>query len=106
VGSPPAKPAYSAVAAYLIDSSTLTGKEVWRFDYDRALYSDICSSAYEGSGKSVLVNGAVAQGRTQVRLVGLDAQRSVVFEIALNNTQNCDVSWNAEPLALDALRME
>lgn len=97
---------YSAVAAYSIDTKMLSGKEVWRFDYGRTLYSDICSSAYEGRGQSILVNYAVAQGRTQVRLVGLDAQRSVVFDIALKNTKNCDVSWNAEPLAFDALRID
>jgi hypothetical protein len=93
---------YSSVAAYRIDRATLTGSELWRFDNGRTLFSDICSSAYEGRNGSVLVNFAAANGRTKVRLMGLDAQRRVQFDFEYANTQ-CNTSWNTIPIPLDRL---
>jgi hypothetical protein len=91
---------YSAVSAYSIDSATSTAHEVWRFDYGQSIYSFVCSSAYEASGGSLLVDYAVADGVTEARLVGLDAAHNVVFDFEYP-TQLCNTSWNASPIALD-----
>jgi arylsulfate sulfotransferase len=91
---------YSAVSAYSIDSATSTAQEVWRFDYGQSIYSFVCSSAYEASGGSVLVDYAVADGDTETRLVGLDAAHNVVFDFEYP-TQFCNTSWNATPIAFD-----
>jgi arylsulfate sulfotransferase len=91
---------YSAVSAYSIDAGSGTAREVWRFDYGQSIYSSICSSAYEASKGSVLVDYAVADSGTEARLVGLDAAHNVVFDFEYP-TQPCNTSWNATPIALD-----
>ena len=108
IGQPAGAPvgenrSYSAVSAYAIDAAQRSAREVWRFDYGQSILSDICSSAYESdSGNSILVDYAVADGRTHARLVGLDAQRRVIFDFEYR-TVSCDTSWNAAPIAFDAL---
>jgi hypothetical protein len=96
---------YSAVSVYRIDSTTRTAREEWRFDYNQTILSDICSSAYETSNKSVLVSYAVADGRTRTRLVGLDPDHRVVFDFEyVNPTPDCPISWNAAPVPFENLR--
>jgi arylsulfate sulfotransferase len=90
---------YSAVSAYSIDSAAGTAQEVWTFDYGQSIYSPFCSSAYEASGGSLLVDFALAAG-TDARLVGLDAVHNVVFDFQYP-TQGCNTSWNATPIAFD-----
>jgi len=92
--------AYSTVSAYSIDAAAGTAQEVWRFDYGESINSQVCSSAYEVPGGSVLVNYAVAANYTEARLVGLDAAHNVVFDFQYP-TQACNTSWNAIPIALD-----
>ena len=96
---------YSAVSAYSIDPSTMTAEEAWRYDAGQMIYSQICSSAYEASEKSILVDYAVADDETKALLVGLDANHNVVFEFEYP-TNGCGTSWNARPIALDDLNIE
>lgn len=97
---------YSAVSAYAIDAASRSAQESWRFDYGQSILSDICSSAYEGGADgSVLVSYAVADQRTRARLVGLDPGRRVVFDFEYVSA-GCNTSWNAKPIAFDALRYE
>jgi hypothetical protein len=91
---------YSVVSAYSIDAAAGTAREVWRFDYGQSIDSQVCSSAYEVPGGSVLVNYAVAANFTEARLVGLDEAHNVVFDFQYP-TQSCSTSWNAIPIALD-----
>lgn len=95
---------YSEVSAYSIDPSTMTAQEVWRYDAGQMIYSSICSSAYEASGKSILVDYAVAADFTQALLVGLDPNKNVVFEFEYP-TYTCDTSWNARPIPLANLKV-
>jgi hypothetical protein len=108
LNQPPGAPAgasraYSAVSAYSIDPSALTAREMWRFDYDQTILSTFCSSAYEASGKSILVDYAMADGGTKARLVGLGADHNVVFDFEYP-THFCDTAWNAQPIAFDNLQ--
>jgi arylsulfate sulfotransferase len=95
---------YSAVSVYSIDSKSMTAREVWDYDAGQMIYSDICSSAYEVPGGSVLVDYAVANNATEALLVGLDPSHNVVFEFEFP-TSVCSTSWNARPIALDALQI-
>jgi hypothetical protein len=92
------------VVAYSINTAAMTAQEAWSFDYGQTLFSPVCSSAYEASGQSVLVDYAVTDGFLQSRLVGLDANHNVVFDFEYANQANsCDTSWNAKPIAFDNL---
>ncbi|MGH6739127.1 MAG: aryl-sulfate sulfotransferase, partial [Bradyrhizobium sp.] len=55
---------FSTVSAYSIDLPSMTATEVWDFDYGQTILSQICSSAYEAPGGSILVDYAVADGFT------------------------------------------
>lgn len=96
---------YSAVSAYAIDPVAMTAREQWRFDYDKTILSQICSSAYMAKGGSMLVNYSVAQNRTKARLVGLDPARQVMFDFEYPTT-GCATSWNAEPIGFEGLTIE
>jgi hypothetical protein len=98
--------AYSAVSAYAIDATRSSAKEVWRFDHDKTILSDICSSAYEASGKSILIDYSAAGNRKTARLVGLDANHDVVFDFEYASPAPCKVGWNAIPVPFEQLRFE
>jgi arylsulfate sulfotransferase len=100
--SPGASRAYSAVSAYEIDPVAMTAREKWSFDYGKTILSQICSSAYEAKGGSILVSYAVASNRTKARLVGLDPSRNVLFDFEYA-TSGCATSWNAEPMPFEAM---
>jgi arylsulfate sulfotransferase len=93
---------YSAVSAYTIDTTTATAREVWRFDYGKSVYSDICSNASRTADGSTLVNYAASANRTKARLVGLDKKLDVVFDFEYTTTL-CGTSFNAQPLPFEAL---
>jgi len=97
---------YSTVDAYQIDGSARTATSVWSFDDGKSIYSRVCSSAYEAQDRSVLVNYAVADGGTEVRVMGLDPSHSPVFDLAYPNASGCQTSWNAELVPLENLRFE
>ena len=107
VNVPPGEPAgasrpYSAVSSYAIDGAARTAEEVWRFDYDQSISSLICGSAVQVGDGSLLVTYAYAGGMT-ARLVGLDPQRSVAFDLEYP-TVGCTTAWNAHPLAFESLQ--
>jgi arylsulfate sulfotransferase len=107
VNQPAGQPAgitrtYSAVSAYSIDTASMTATEVWRFDHDKTIFSEICSSAYESPGQSILVDYAVADNVTHARLIGLGPTHNVVFDFQYP-TASCDTSWNAIPIGLGNL---
>ena len=95
---------YSAVSAYSIDATAGTAREVWRFDNGQTLKSPFCSSAYQSSDGSTLINYAMVNNTT-ARLVGLDPMRQVVFDFEYPSAP-CIVSWNAAPIPFDDLRFE
>ena len=95
---------YSAVSAYSIDPQAMSAQEVWTFDHGKTIFSDICSSAYEGPSKSLLVTYSVADQRSHMRLMGLDANRNIVFDFEYP-TISCNTSWNSLPMPLDSLKI-
>lgn len=104
VGAPAGESrSWSAVSAYAIDPVARTAREAWRFDHNQSIRSDICSSAYEAHGGSLLVAYSVASSRTRARLVGLDPARNVVFDFEYR-TFSCNTSWNAVPVPFDGMQ--
>ncbi|HEV2270589.1 MAG TPA: aryl-sulfate sulfotransferase [Steroidobacteraceae bacterium] len=95
---------YSAVSAYSIDPQSMTATDVWDYDADQTIYSDVCSSAYESSDKSLLVDYAVADNQTEAILVGLDPNHNKVFEFQYP-TKSCNTSWNSRPIGLEDLQI-
>jgi hypothetical protein len=109
-GMPPGEPpgqsrSYSTVSAYSIDPATMTAQEVWDFDHDQTIFSPICSSAYEASEKSILIDYATADDDTKARILGLDANHSVVFDFEYASPNPCSTAWNAVPIPLDNLQL-
>ena len=51
---------------------------------------------------------AVADNRTQARVVGLDPARNVMFDIEYPSppSQPCSTSWNAVPVPLDNMTFQ
>jgi hypothetical protein len=97
---------YSAVTAYAIDAGAGTAQQAWNFDYGQSIYSQVCSSAYETSDKSLLVDYADVDSGSQARLVGLDANHNVVFDIQYASSSLCGTAWNAIPVPLDSLTLD
>ena len=96
---------YSTVSAYSIDERSMTATEAWDYDAGKTIYSEICSSAYEAAGKSILVDYAVSDNLTEALLVGLDSSHNIVFEYQYP-TSACSTSWNALPIPLDNLKID
>ena len=97
---------YSAVTAYAIDPVARTAQQAWNFDHGQDIFSGICSSAYEGSDKSLLVDYANADDGAAARLIGLDANHDVVFDFQYVTSSACGTAWNAIPVPLAALTLE
>jgi hypothetical protein len=101
-----AKRAYSAVSSYAIDEARRTVTQQWVFDYGQTLRSSLCGSARQVSDGSVLVDYAIAADGTQTRIVGLDADHAVVFDLQYENRSGCSTAWNAQPIAFDDLFLQ
>lgn len=95
---------YSTPSRYAIDETARTAREVWTWDAERASYSDICSSAYEGAPGQYLVAYSALGGRAQARLVGVDSAGQVAFDFAYPSTI-CSTVFIAQPIALDGLTL-
>ena len=80
----------------------MTAREVWRFDYGRSIYSDICSSAARAADGSTLVNYSAATNRTKARLVAVGKSGDVVFDFEYAS-KPCVSSFNAQPIPFEAL---
>lgn len=95
---------YSTPSRYAIDDKARTAREVWTWDADRALLSDVCSSAYETAPGQYLLAYSSLAARTQARLVALDSAGQVAFDYAYPS-EVCNTVFIAEPFRLEALRL-
>jgi hypothetical protein len=77
---------------------------VWNYEAGQAIFSSVCSSAYQTSDQSMLVDYATADNITKAILVGLDPNQNVAFEYEYPTTA-CNTSWNARPFPLDNLQI-
>lgn len=106
---PPGAPAgasrnYSAPSRYAIDEKARTAREVWTYENDRAIYSDICSSVYQPQPGQYLIAYSVAFARTTAILKGVDAAGNVAFDFAYP-TSVCATVFIAQPIGFEALEL-
>ena len=105
-GTPPGiNPRFSAVSKYAIDEVARTAAEVWTYEHNRDIWSDICSSAYQARQGGYLINYGTAYGRTRAKLVGLDANGNVAFDYEYPNFA-CDTIFNAVPFDFSTLVLD
>ncbi len=95
---------YSTPSRYAIDETARTAREVWTWDANRELLSDVCSSAYEGATGQHLVAYASLLANTLARLVAVDSAGQVAFDYAYPTTA-CTTVFIAQPLRLEDLRL-
>jgi len=97
---------FSAVSVYALDEPARRATEVDRFVHPDSIFSAFCSSATQTSpGGAMLVDYANAAGGTSLRLVGVKEDGSVGLDMAFPNA-GCNGAWNAQPIALNDLRIE
>ena len=96
--------AYSAVSAYRIDPVARTAEEAWRFDYGQTVFTPICGSAYQAADDSLIVDYPAVDSSSHMRLVGLDDQRAVVFDLQYASPGGCTAGWNAAPIHLEQMQ--
>ena len=98
-------PGFSAVSRYAINEAAGTAAEVWTYEHNRDIWSDICSSAYQTGQGSYLIDYAAAYGRTRAKLIGLDTNGNVAFDYEYPSG-NCDAAFNAVPIDFGALVLD
>lgn len=106
---PPGAPAgenrsYSTPSRYAIDETARTAREVWTWDGDLELLSNVCSSAYEGAAGRYLMAYAALEANTLARLIAVDSAGQVAFDYAYPTTA-CNTVFIAQPLRLEDLRL-
>jgi arylsulfate sulfotransferase len=95
---------FSEVSAYSVNAAKMTAQNVWNFNYGTTIFSPICGSSYE-QGNSYLVDFATADDYLQARLVGLDANKNVVFDFEYPSPSDCGAAWNAIPIPMESLQI-
>jgi arylsulfate sulfotransferase len=109
LNQPPGEPSgltrtFSEVSAYSVNAAAMTAQNVWNFNDGQTIFSPICGSSYE-SGKSYLVDFATADDFLTARLIGLDANKNVVFDFQYASPGDCYAAWNAIPIPLENLQI-
>jgi hypothetical protein len=100
---------FSTPSRYAIDETAGTAREVWTHEADpdrkrTRLYSDICSSVYEGTPGNYLIAYSVLNQRTSARLLAVDSNGRVAFDFAYP-TDVCDTVFVAQPLGWSDLKL-
>jgi hypothetical protein len=90
--TPLPNPLRSVVSYYSVDSAAKTAQQDWQYAHPEGLYSQVCSSAYTAPDQSLLVLYSIPQ-----RMVGLDANKNIVFDFAYGDTRRCS-AFNATPV--------
>jgi len=103
---------FSAVRKYVIDDAAMTATEVWTYEHGRAIYSPVCSGAYERGGSTfVLYSNEGGAGPITsptdlrfTRMVGLGVDQRVGFEYKWRKYDRfCGEAWLADPISLSGL---
>jgi hypothetical protein len=95
---------FSALSIYDIDEPHASVRQAASFDYGQSLKSDFCGSAYNLNG-SVLMTYSQADVGTHMRLVGLDPELNVAFDLEFPQS-GCNSGWNAMPIGLEKLILQ
>ena len=97
---------YSTPSRYAIDETARTAAETWTYSPTPSIYSDICSSVYEGLvANHHLITYTVAAGRTRTQLVALDSAGKVAFDYAYP-AGGCAVAFNSKAVDFSDLTLK
>lgn len=97
---------YSTPSRYAIDSAARTAVETWSHAPASPIYSDICSSVYEGAvANHVLITYSVAAAQTRTQLVALDSAGKVAFDYAYP-ANVCAVAFNSKSVDFSNLTLK
>jgi arylsulfate sulfotransferase len=103
--SPGISRTFSEVSSYSVNIAKMTAQNLWNFDYGQSIFSPICGSVYQ-AGPSYLVDFATAENYQHARLIGLDANRNVVFDFQYASPSACAAAWNAIPIPMENLQIK
>lgn len=103
--SPGETRSFSTASRYAIDEQARTAAEVWTYQNDPAIFSDICSSAYQTTPDNYLVAYSVADKRTHARVMGVDAAGKVAFDFEYP-AEVCATVFIASPIHFEALTLK
>ena len=97
---------YSTPSRYAIDASARTAVETWTYSPTPSIYSDVCSSVYEGGAADhYLITYSVAAARTRTQLVALDSAGKVAFDYAYPGN-DCAVAFNSKAVDFSDLTLK
>ncbi len=98
---------FSSVSIYEIDTVLGTAHEVWSFDKQQEIYSNVCSSAYRTIQGDILINYATSEFRQVARLLVVNDDMEVLFDAAIpkrpQDSTACRTAYSVEEIVLDGL---
>ncbi|MFC5481073.1 aryl-sulfate sulfotransferase [Massilia suwonensis] len=98
---------YSTPSRYAIDEHARTATETWTYSPTPAIFSDICSSVYEGTAANhYLITYSVAAARERTQLVALDSAGKIAFDYAYPAGGGCAVAFNSKAIDLSDLTLK
>jgi len=92
---------YSAARSYQIDTTKMTATGVFLYSPQPAIYSDICSSIYEGRSGNYLIDFSTENNRTVNELQGLGSNNKIIFDLKYPQINFCGSGWNSIPVLLN-----
>lgn len=97
---------YSTPSRYAIDSAARTAVETWSYAPAPSIYSDVCSSVYEGNlANHFLITYSVAAAQTRTQLLALDSAGKVAFDYAYPASV-CAVAFNGKSIDFSDLTLK
>jgi arylsulfate sulfotransferase len=97
---------YSTPSRYAIDETARTAAETWTYSPTPAIYSNVCSSVYEGLAPNhYLITYSVAAEGTRTQLVALDSAGKVAFDYAYPNG-GCAAAFNSKAVDFSNLTLK
>jgi arylsulfate sulfotransferase len=94
---------YSSPRKYQLDLNANTATEIWNYEMDQDVYSNICSSVYEDAVLNYLVTYSYVGSGIDIhaQLLGLDAAGERIFYYQYPPVLYCGTAFNAIPLHLE-----
>ena len=92
---------YSAPRKYAIDFTRKTATEVWHYNANPPIFSNICSSIYEDATNNYLIDYANEVATNTMEIMGLDSRGVRVFDYSYAGAY--PLGWNAKPIHLENL---
>jgi len=101
---------YSGASLYEINEQQMTATEIWSFYDNQAIYSPICGSVYKTGAGEYLIDFATASGGTLSRIMIVDANQNVNFDMTIPkralDASSCSTVYRVKEINLDSLSIQ